>query len=426
MPKVAVTQGLCLSLEQLEQLRDQLTHEIANGLAQPQQMIKALPAFVCLPKDKPAGEIMVLDVGGTNVRVAKIELRAASARFTRAEQVDKKLMGESQIVDAISADNFFQRQADLIRAVSDEPEFDLGYCFSFPSTNTPDNDARLVNWTKGINVDEVIGQSLRAKIRQAIANNGQTAHKIPVLNDTVTTLLAGAWMADCDQYIGLIAGTGLNAAAYYRVDQIGKLSALEKQNWREDEFMAVNLEVGNFAPNFLTEYDDALDARRLDDNPGKQRIEKAMSGRYIAPIFGQIVGRKRCLTLPAPFAFDPDDIHAHAGQVAALRDYPDEAIAQVAQAVINRSADFVAVILAGIMMGQNAHHASESAPAPQSHTTGILVEGSLFWRTDGYRERVAAQLKLLTPAHMQFQFLSNKLGVSTNYIGLGYATLAMA
>ena len=41
--------NLALSFEQLEQLRDQLVGEIAQGLAQPKQQIKALPAFVCLP-----------------------------------------------------------------------------------------------------------------------------------------------------------------------------------------------------------------------------------------------------------------------------------------------------------------------------------------------------------------------------------------
>ena len=417
--------NLALSFEQLEQLRDQLVGEIAQGLAQPNQQIKALPAFVCLPKTELNGDVMVLDAGGTNVRAAKVGFNGKEVQFTKKKYRDEFLMSEAQVVGAIDADTFFQRQADLIHKVSDEPEFDLGYCFSYPSTNTPDNDARLVTWTKGINVEGVIGESLRSKICQAIANNGQTAHKVPVLNDTVTTLVAGAWLADCDQYIGLIAGTGLNAAAYYRVDQIGKLSAEEKQGWRDDEVMAVNLEVGNFHPAFLTEYDDALNERRVDDNPGKQRVEKAASGRYIAPIFGQIVGRDLCMSLKDGFAFDPDDIATHAGQVTLLRHYPDAYIAQTAQAIIDRSADFTAVSLAAIIMGQNAHLLSGDAADLQPVTTGILVEGTLFWKTEGYKERVARQLDRLTPDHLSAKFLFNDRDVSTNFIGVGYATLAM-
>ena len=172
--------NLSLSFEQLEQLRDQLVREIANGLAQPNQPIKALPAFVCLPKTELNGEVMVLDAGGTNVRAAKVGFKGKDVQFTKAKKRDEHLMSEAQVVGAISAETFFKRQADLIRQVSDEPEFDLGYCFSYPSTNTPDNDARLVTWTKGINVEGVIGESLRAKICQALAQQGQVAHKVPL------------------------------------------------------------------------------------------------------------------------------------------------------------------------------------------------------------------------------------------------------
>ena len=417
--------NLSLSFEQLEQIRDQLIDEINQGLSQPNQRIKALPAFVRLPEANLNGEVMVLDTGGTNVRAAKVAFAGNQVQFTKAKQRDEFLMSEAQVVGAISADTFFERQADLIHKVSDEPEFDLGYCFSYPSTNTPDNDARLVTWTKGVSIENVIGESLREKICAALAKNGQTAHKVPVLNDTVTSLIAGAWLSECDQYIGLIAGTGLNAAAYYRVDQISKLSAEEKQGWGNEELMAVNLEVGNFHPKFLTQYDDELNALRVDDNPGKQRLEKSASGRYIAPIFGQIVGRELCMSLKDGFAFDPDDIATHAGQVTLLRHYPDSYIAQTAEAIINRSADFTAVILAAIIMGQNANNLSDDPVLQKPVTTGVLVEGTLFWKTEGYKERVAEQLDRLTPDHLSAKFLHNDREVSTNFIGIGCATLAM-
>ena len=189
--------------------------------------------------------------------------------------------------------------------------------------------------------------------------------------------------------------------------------------------MAVNLEVGNFHPKFLTQYDDELNDLRVDDNPGKQRIEKAASGRYIAPIFGRIVGRELCMSLKDGFAFDPDDIATHAGQVTLLRHYPDSYIAQTADAIINRSADFTAVILAAIIMGQNANNLSDDPALQKPVTTGVLVEGTLFWKTEGYKERVADQLDRLTPDHLSAKFLHNDREVSTNFIGIGCATLVM-
>lgn len=126
------------------------------------------------------------------------------------------------------------------------------------------------------------------------------------------------------------------------------------------------------------------------------------------------------MNLPVEYAFDPDDIQSHAGMVANLRDYPDARIAQAARAVIERSADLTAVVLAAIIKGQNADNFDERAV-----TTGILIEGTLFWKTDGYKERVEQQLRQLIPAHITPQFLHNDLAVQTNFIGVGYATLAM-
>jgi hexokinase len=411
---------ISLSTAQLIEIRDQMVAGIAQGLALPNQTVKALPAFTRLPETLHDGEVVVLDAGGTNVRAAQIAFAQNEVRYVQDKQRDESLMSQAQEVGAISSEVFFQRQADLVHQVCQQPEFDLGYCFSYPSTNTPDGDAQLVTWTKGIVVENVIGRSLREMIGKAIANNNQTAHKIPVLNDTVTTLLAGAWLTDCDQYIGLIAGTGLNAAAFYPVSQITKLTDDEKKGWKDTDLMAVNLEIGNFHPKFLSTFDDTLNALRVHDNPNKQRLEKAASGRYIAPIIGQMVGREVCLNLPAEYAFDPEDIYSHAGMVAKLRDYPDATIAQAAHALLERSADLTAVILAAIIMGQNADSTERRAV-----TTGILVEGTLFWQTEGYKEHVAEQLQQLIPPHITPQFLHNDLDVQTNFIGLGYATLAM-
>lgn len=414
-----------LSLAQLAQIRDQMVEQITQGLNVPNQAVKALPAFVRLPDKACSGEVVVLDAGGTNVRAARIDFSGDCVEFVAPSAHDGQLMSQAQVVNAIDATEFFQRQADLVQQVCAEPSFDLGYCFSYPSTNTPDGDARLVTWTKGINVADVVGTSLRQHILKALGRNHQIAHKIPVLNDTVTTLLASAWMSSCDRYIGLIAGTGLNAAAFYPVKHIHKLTPVERQGWADDDWMAVNLEIGNFHPVGLTAFDDALDALRIHDNPQHQRLEKAASGRYIPLIFGQVIGREACLNLVDGHAFDPEDVASHAGMVAQLRNYNDPMIANVARAIIDRSADLTATILAAIILGQNTQnntHNTQNAPNRQI-TTGILIEGTLFWKTPGYQERVAQQLQQLIPEHIQPKFLHNDCDVQTNFIGAGYAAL---
>ncbi|MGL4768438.1 MAG: hexokinase family protein [Formosimonas sp.] len=402
---------LTLSLDQLRHTRDELAAQIAQGLAKDGQSIKSLPSFMRRPAHDVHGEVVVLDAGGTNVRAAQVQLAGAQVTLTREPQADRTLMSEAQIVGAISRDTFFQRQAALIGHINSEREFNLGYCFSYPSTNTPDGDAALVNWTKGINIAQMMGVPLREQLAGALAAQGQIAHHTPVLNDTITTLIAAAWMApDCDQYIGLIAGTGMNAAGFYRTRQISKLTP--SKDWGADELMGVNLELGNFHPACLSAYDDALDAEALDDNPGKQRLEKAIAGKYTAEIFGRVVGREACLALPNGLAFDP---HAgvHAGYVTQLREQAG-LMGEAANALINRGADLTAAALAGVVQSQQL-----SEPC----TVGILAEGTLFWQTNGYRERVEQTLKQLIPAHVQVRILQNTTGVDANFIGAACAAL---
>lgn len=409
---------LTLSDNQLQQIRDELAAKITEGLTKDGQQIKGLPAYLRRPSGQSNGDAVVLDAGGTNVRAAHISLQGKEVSFIVEPQADRTLMHDAQTPGQVSPAEFFARQASLIQKICPAPEFNLGYCFSYPSTNTPDGDAALVNWTKGINVDNMIGVPLRQQLTDALQAQGQTAHHTPILNDTVTTLAAAAWMEpDCDTYIGLIAGTGMNAAGFYRTKQITKLSANEAKDWQPDELMAVNLEIGNFHPPFLSHFDDELDAAGLDDNPGKQRLEKSLGGKYTAELYGRIVGRDACLALPDAWAFDPEaGSRTHAGHVTQLRRYQGP-MAEVATALIDRSADLTAAALAGVLKSQDL-------PADQTTTVGILAEGTLFWQTEGYRERVEKTLNALIPASTKVRILQNESNVDANFIGAACAALA--
>lgn len=408
---------LTLSIEQLSQMRDEVAADIAQGLAQENQAIKALPSYVRVPTNTICGEAVVLDAGGTNIRAAHVKLNRQSVSFINEPQADRTLMSEAQAIGAISREVFFTRQAALIQKVCPDEKFNLGYCFSYPSENQPNGDASLVSWTKGINIDNMIGASLRQNLTQALDKQKQTALKTPVLNDTITTLIAGAWMdSECDQYIALIAGTGMNAAAFYKTKQISKLSAIDNANWDDDEFMGVNLELGNFSPSCLSKYDDELDEEGVNDHPSKQRLEKAIAGKYTASLFGRIVGCDACLALPDAWAFDPEaGSRTHAGHVTQLRRYQGS-MAAVATALINRGADLTAAALAGVVQSQNLD-------PNKAHTVGILAEGTLFWQTEGYRERVEAILNQLTPKHISIKILQNTSNVDANFIGAACAAL---
>jgi hexokinase len=401
---VAALASLSLETAQLASLRDQLAAAIATGLGKPDQEIRALPAYLRRPAAGLSGRVVTLDVGGTHMRAAEVEFGAGTARLVSAIH-ENDLMHQATRRE-FSRDEFFTAQAELITAVSTEHDLNIGYCFSYPATITPDREAVLIGWTKGIRIAGVERQAVGALLRDALRRLGRGTRAIPVLNDTVASLLAGATRApEFDNTIGVIVGTGTNMAGFFPVRAITKLGAVA--GWRTDEMMAVNLESGDFNPrDILTPWDDALNASLRHEQANHQRFEKAVSGVYLPLLLREVAGALAC----AKAGFNPDDPHVDTGTVVALRDHPE--LGPAATLLIDRSADLIAAGLAALIKASG-----------QPSRTGILVEGSLFHKTPGYPERVAARLRELAP-HTESVFIANdEPDVPANMLGAAGAAL---
>lgn len=257
-----------------------------------------------------------------------------------------------------------------------------------------------------------MGTSVRQQLRAALGKKGKQVVRLPVLNDTVASLLAGAWLAPaCTHYIGLIVGTGTNMAGFFPAQRIPKLTPEERSGWQAHDEMAVNLESGNFTPPHLTLFDDLLDRARSEDSPGEQRFEKAVSGTYLPRLFGHVVGRDTCMQLPN--GFDPEAPDAHPGLIADLRDAPGRA-GEAATALLDRSADMVAAAIAGFIQAYG--------PIPKQ--VGILAEGTMFWQTPGYRQRVVKTLARLVASNTNTKLLQCPVEVDANFLGAACAALS--
>ncbi|HXE17702.1 MAG TPA: hypothetical protein VN632_10765 [Stellaceae bacterium] len=394
-----------LSTAQLAALRDAMAASIRDGLAKPDQEIRCLPAYLRRPAAALSGRAVVLDVGGTHMRAAEVELDGGTARLV--SRIDKNDLMLDATRREFGRDEFFAAQAALIAGVSRERDIAVGYCFSYPATITPDREAVLIDWTKGIRIRDVAGQKVGALLRDALRDKGKEARAIPVLNDTVASLLAAAALApQFERPIGVIVGTGTNMAGFFPVREIAKLGA--PAGWGPNELMAVNLESGDFTPRAaLTTWDDALDASLPPEERGRQRFEKMLSGAYLPRLLREVAGRDSC----ARAGFDPDDPAVNAGTVVALRDHAE--LGAAATALIWRSADLIAAGLAALI-------AAYGNPA----RTGILVEGTLFHETPGYAARVASRLAELA-ASTEAVFIPNEAGgVPANMLGAAGAALS--
>ena len=370
----SVIQELTLSLDQLGQVRDALTERIMEGITCSGAEIAALPAYLPRPERAPQGQVLVIDIGGTNVRAALVEMDQGQARIVDGPVQSQVETGREH---PVSAEQFFRSQAELASQLKVPPLTPVGYCFSYPAATTSDVDAKLLAWTKGIRIPDVVGTAVGARLRRELKEQGMQPGRLVVLNDTVAALLAGVSEcgADFDRFIGLIAGTGYNMAGFMPTCKVTKLDPRE---YRSDE-IAINLEAGNFRPPFATVWDDMLDA--ASDNPERQRFEKASSGFYL-PFLYQTIARDIGLPLDG---FDPMLGTGHLLKLAL--EQKDE----LAQAVLNRSARLIAAATAGFMQAMGPGRCA------------ITVEGSRFWKDPTMVFSFAPLIEKLCHSDQKFQ-----------------------
>ena len=292
----------------------------------------------------------------------------------------------------VDSQAFFGFQAQQLRSLGAPVDLPLGYCFSYAAEVEPDGDARLLHWTKGIQVTGVVGQKVGQALRSALGEPGA----VKVLNDTVAALLGATLSPQAEQYIGLIVGTGTNMATFLPRQRFTKLETSPLDVLRggtppseTSPLMAVNLESGSFHPPHLAEVDEALDAASLV--PGQARYEKAVSGFYLPKL----------LALLCPdLNIDPDASTQVVVEYASIR--PE------ARWLLDRSADLVAAGLAGLIDQLEPGH------------VGIQAEGGLFWKAPGYAQRVEGQLKLLLDGKASFSILHTE---EVNLFGAAAAAL---
>ena len=243
--------------------------EMEKGLAGEPSSLAMIPTYVGVNGKVPAGaKAAVLDAGGTNFRSAVVSIPPKIEN-----KLNQPMPGTKGAVDA---DTFYAAFAKEIGRVSAYATVQkIGFCFSYPADATPDLDAKLNCWTKGIQAPEIVGQYVGSELMKRVGGG-----KIAIVNDTVATLLA-AKATEGDKtyssYIGFILGTGTNAAYVEKNVNIRKL-----QNLPEDGMMIINAESGNFNKMKRSRFDEALAAKLVDG--GHNPFEKMISGGYLGPL----------------------------------------------------------------------------------------------------------------------------------------------
>lgn len=269
-----------ISDARLKKIVQDFISEMNRGLRAKPCSLKMLPAFVDTPEGREKGDFLAIDMGGTNLRFLKIALLGNGVVRVIKErkiEIEKELMRGK-------GEKLFDFIAGNLRAFAgDKQEINAGFTFSFPVKQTGVASGILLNWTKGFSAAGVKGRDVVELLNEAFERKKFKNIRIAALvNDTVGTLLAGKYkQPDCD--IALILGTGTNACYRELLSEIPK--------WRKPysprEKMIVNIEWGNFNKLYSTKYDKIID--RNSQNPGRQVLEKMVSGMYLGEIARLII-----------------------------------------------------------------------------------------------------------------------------------------
>ena len=325
--------------------------------------------------DKP---VIVVDAGGTNLRVAAVRLSEGGPVFSHMRRT--AMPGTDGLVSADEFHRAIAAEVDAVRA--NEPQaVGIGYCFSYECRPLSDHDAELVAWAKQVAAPEVVGQRVGAELVRRLSGGPLP---VVVLNDTVATLLAGFSRQDtvCPGQIGFILGTGTN------------LACVENGTIR-------NAESGECDKVPRAECDRAFDAALPD--AGTAQFEKMVSGAYLGGIGLQLLKRAAGAGLISEaglkdvvellscdldaFAAGDDDERVLTSAIAST----DLAMSrEIARAVFRRAARLTAAHLAAFV-----RRSAEAGLRP----VRITVDGSTYWkvRSVDFNGLVQEGLAVLVP-----------------------------
>ncbi|KAH9258722.1 hypothetical protein BASA81_003224 [Batrachochytrium salamandrivorans] len=272
--------------------------------------IRMLETFVQrLPTGLEQGTFYALDLGGTHFRVCKFVFCPPSApkrvrekSYTLPAELKRGEAGDlfdflAKCVCEVAQTQVLPRGATVESdeleekdgALPAEGALRLGFTFSFPVQQLSLNTGKLIVWTKGWTVSGVEGQEVGSLLLQSLSKRlgRNDSELVCLVNDTVGTLAAGALCHGGDVKIGLILGTGTNAAFFN--PQTG---------------LVVNTEWGAFSNPLLPETAVDLEVDRASPHPGQQRFEKLISGYYLGEILRVCLHHQGWLGNSGKFVWD--------------------------------------------------------------------------------------------------------------------------
>lgn len=249
-----------------------------------------------LPSRSEHGRYLALDVGGSTLRVALVELSGKDAKGSESRIVRQDSFKIDRAIKDLEGRAFFNWMAqrivdtvskDLDSGKNPEDPLLMGLAWSFPIEQTSLKGGRLQGMGKGfLAANGLIGHDLGDIIKVACQSKGLHVELAAIVNDSAAALLSEAYLNSSTRF-GLILGTGVNIAAHLPVSTIGRDKfGSRPAGWFEcASHVIVNTELGMFGRGGIlprTRWDKALNAAH--PKPDFQPLEHLVSGFYLGEI----------------------------------------------------------------------------------------------------------------------------------------------
>ncbi|CAF0931672.1 unnamed protein product [Didymodactylos carnosus] len=289
-----ITSPFHINVETLIHVMQVMENSIKMGLdptTQHKSDLKMIPTYVTtIATKREEGDILALDLGGTNFRTLLVKIRP---------QHDPVVISEAHIVP----DSKKQNSQELFRFISDvlklfmirnkldlNKKFILGFTFSFPCQQLALNRANFLYPTKGWGLQDLIDHDVVEKLQECLNEKQLNVRVTALINDTVGTLIAcGYKVPSCK--VGIILGTGTNACYFEDISKIQTITDTTVLPLEATQ-MIINTEWGALGDSgcldfVVNEFDREVD--KVSNNPGKQIFEKLIAGMYMGRLAAEVL-----------------------------------------------------------------------------------------------------------------------------------------
>jgi hexokinase len=238
------------------------------------------------------GFSLSVDLGGTNLRICSVNLQGNTTYTARHTKVaiprDLMIAKQGQDVFSFIASHVktFLEVHHKERTNKSQHILPLGFCFAFPVYQTSIDAGILIRWTKGFDIQDVVGKEVCQLLQQELDLLHLPVKVTALVNDAVGTIMSRAYTLPVSKTrtsIGAIFGTGTNGVY---LEQISKISKDIGEHDKSTGEMFLSTEWGSFDNKLSvlskTRYDEEVDTASV--NKGNQMFEKRVSGMFLGEL----------------------------------------------------------------------------------------------------------------------------------------------